>query len=118
LIIGSTVCFIVATLLNLRYINGEVKLVVLGKRWVPYLIAVTLAALGGWGAEAGVLALTDGWIAKLSYLAAAAVAAIVVGLLYAALLVVLKVVTAEDASSLPARLRKPFLKAMRLVSRG
>ncbi|MDF2834422.1 MAG: rane protein [Paenibacillus sp.] len=118
LIIGSTVCFIVATLLNLRYINGEVKLVVLGKRWVPYLIAVTVAALGGWGAEAGVLALTDGWIAKLSYLAAAAVAAIVVGLLYAALLVVLKVVTAEDASSLPARLRKPFLKAMRLVSRG
>jgi stage V sporulation protein B len=118
LIIGSTVCFVFATLLNLRYINGEVKLVVLGKRWTPYLISITAAALGGWAAEAGVLALTDGWIAKLSYLAAAAVAAIVVGLLYAVLLVMLKVVTAEDAASLPGRLRKPFLKAMSLVSRG
>lgn len=118
LIMGSTVCFVAATLLNLRYINGEVKLVVLGKRWIPYLIAITIAALGGWGAEVGVIALTESWIAKLSYLTAAAVAAIVVGSLYAALLVLLKVVTAEDASSLPARLRKPFLKAMKLISRG
>lgn len=118
LIIGSTVCFVAATLLNLRYINGEVKLVVLGKRWIPYLVAITIAALGGWGAEVGVLALTEGWVAKLSYLFAAAAASIAVGSLYAVLLVLLKVVTAEDASSLPARLRKPFLKAMRLVSRG
>ncbi|MHA6483093.1 putative polysaccharide biosynthesis protein [Paenibacillus sp. strain BS8-2] len=118
LIIGSTVCFVVATVLNLRYINGEVKLVVLGKRWVPYMISITVAALGGWAAEAGILAVTDDWIEKLSYLTAATAAAIAVGILYGLMLVVLKVVTAEDASSLPARLRKPFLKAMRIVSRG
>lgn len=118
LIIGSTICFIVATVLNLRWINGVVKLYVLGKRWIPYLIAVAIAALGGWGAEEGVLALTDGWVAKLSYFAAAAAASIAVGVLYAAMLVLLKVVTAEDANSLPVRLRKPFLRAMKLVSRS
>ncbi|MDQ6419842.1 polysaccharide biosynthesis protein [Paenibacillus sp. LHD-117] len=117
LIIGSTVCFITATVLNLRWINAEVKLTVLGKRWIPYLVSVGIAALGGWGAEAGVLALTGGLAPKLSYFLAAASAAVVVGLLYAAMLVLLKVVTAEDASSLPARLRKPFLKVMRIVSR-
>lgn len=118
LIIGSTVCFVVTTMMNLRFINGIVKLKVLGKRWMPYLVSIAVAALGGWGAETGMLSLTDRWIPKLSYFFAAAAASIAVVALYGAMLVLLKVVTAEDAASLPARLRKPFLKVLRIVSRA
>ncbi|QNK56184.1 polysaccharide biosynthesis protein [Paenibacillus sp. PAMC21692] len=118
LIIGSTVCFVVTTMMNLRFINGIVKLKVLGKRWMPYLVSIAVAALGGWGAETGMLSLTDSWIPKLSYFFAAAAASIAVVALYGAMLVILKVVTAEDAASLPARLRKPFLKVLRIVSRA
>ncbi|GKU80343.1 polysaccharide biosynthesis protein [Paenibacillus sp. L3-i20] len=118
LIIGSTICFIVVTLLNLRWINREVKLVVLGKRWLPYVVAIATAALAGWGAEAGVLALTEGLHDKLSYFAAAATASIVVGILYVTLLIVLRVITPEDAATLPGVLRKPLFKVMRIFNRS
>ncbi|MBH5319203.1 polysaccharide biosynthesis protein [Paenibacillus sp. GSMTC-2017] len=118
LIIGSTICFIVVTMLNLRWINKEVKLHVLGKRWVSYIIAVAIAALGGWGAEVGVLALTGNWHAKLSFFAAATIAAIVVGVMYVSMLILLRVVTPEDVNSFPGALRKPFKKLMRVFHRG
>lgn len=114
LIIGSTVCFLLVTLLNLRLINKEARLVVLGKRWLPYAAAVAIAALAGWGAEFGVLRLTEGWPDKLSYLFAAAAAAVVVGGLYAALLFLFRVITPEDVQSFPAALRKPINKLMRV----
>lgn len=114
LIIGSTLCFLLITVLNFRSINQEVKLVVLGKRWVPYIIAVAAAALAGWGAENGVMALTDGWgIAKLSYFAAAVVTAAVVGALYLVLVIVLRVITPDDVASFPRQLRKPFNMLMK-----
>jgi stage V sporulation protein B len=108
LIIGSSVCFIVVTLLNVRKINAEVKLNVLGRRWLPYMAAVAVPALAGWGAEYGVLAVTETWTDKLSYFAAAAVTAIVVGGLYVVLLAALRVVTPEDVRSFPGPLRKPL----------
>ncbi|MFD0590723.1 oligosaccharide flippase family protein [Paenibacillus sp. GCM10027627] len=117
LIIGSTVCFLTVTLLNLRSIKGVVKLKVLGKRWVPYLVAVAVAALAGWGAEYGLLALTEGWIDKLSFLVAAAAAAIVVGGFYVLLLIMLRVVTPEDVNSFPGPLRKLFNKLLRVLNR-
>ncbi|CAM3977996.1 polysaccharide biosynthesis protein [Paenibacillus alkaliterrae] len=106
LIISSSVCFIAITLLNIRTINQQVKLNVLGKRWVPYLIAIAVPAAAGWGAEYGVLALTAAWHDKLSYLAAGAAAALVVGGLYVFLLAALRVVTPEDIRSFPGPLRK------------
>lgn len=106
LILSSSVCFIAITLLNVRAINREVKLNVLGRRWVPYLLAIAIPAAAGWGTEAAVLALTEGWQAKLSYLAAGGAAAIVVGGLYLVLLAALRVVTLEDIRSFPGPLRK------------
>lgn len=106
LIIGSSVCFIVITVLNVRKINKEVKLNVLGRRWGVYLIAIAAAALAGWGAENGILALTGTWPDKLSYMAAGAATALVVGGLYVVLLAALRVVTPEDVRSFPGPLRK------------
>ncbi|RJX39385.1 polysaccharide biosynthesis protein [Paenibacillus pinisoli] len=117
LIIGSAVCFIAVTLLNLRSINGIVKLQVLGARWLPYIAAVALSALAGWGAELGVLKLTGAWPGKLSYLLAAIAAAAVVGGLYVILLLALRVIRPEDVTALPRPLRGPFNKLLRVVQR-
>ncbi|RJE88918.1 polysaccharide biosynthesis protein [Paenibacillus sp. 1011MAR3C5] len=118
LIIGSAVCFIVVTMLNLRSINGIVKLQVLGARWVPYIAAVALSALAGWGAELGVLSLTSTWANKLSYLLAAIAAAAVVGGLYVVLLLMLRVIRPEDVTALPRPLRGPFNKLLRVFQRA
>lgn len=118
LIIASTICFAAVTFQNLGSINKEVKLVVLGKRWLPYLAAVAIAALAGWGAEYGLLGATESWPDKLSYLVAAAAAAIVVGGLYAALLLVFHVVRPEDVASFPRPLRGPINKLLRVFQRG
>ncbi|MCA0755550.1 polysaccharide biosynthesis protein [Paenibacillus sp. N4] len=117
LILSSSVCFIAITLLNMRTINKEVKLNVLGRRWVPYMLAIAIPAAAGWVTETAVLALTEGWQAKLSYLAAGGAAAVVVGGLYLVLLAALRVVTPEDIRSFPGPVRKllmlilkPFFK--------
>ncbi|WP_029192214.1 putative polysaccharide biosynthesis protein [Paenibacillus harenae] len=106
LIIGSSICFIVITWLNVEKIKERVKLNVLGRRWVPYVIAVVVPAAAGWGAESIMLALTDSWPNKLSYLAAGSAAAVVVGGLYVILLAALRVVTPEDIKTFPGPLRK------------
>lgn len=106
LIMASSLCFIVITLLNIRRINQEVKLNVLGRRWAPYMVAIAIPALAGWGAEYGMLALTDAWADKLSYLVTGAIVAVIVGGLYVILLAALRVVTPEDVRSFPGPLRK------------
>ncbi|WP_424766397.1 putative polysaccharide biosynthesis protein [Paenibacillus sp. sgz302251] len=106
LIIASSICFIVITVLNVRKINQNVKLNVLGRRWVPYMAAIAVAALAGWGAEYSMLALSASWANKLSYLASGGAAALVIGGLYIILLAALRVITPEDARSFPGPLRK------------
>lgn len=118
LILASTICFGIVTMLNLSKINKEVKLFVLGKRWFPYMLAVALAALAGWGAEVGLLAVTESWADKLSFLAAAAVATLVVGGIYGVLLLALRVITPEDVASFPRALRGPMNKLLRIFQRG
>lgn len=106
LIIGSSICFIVITMLNVRTINKEVNLNILGSKWLAYIVAIAVPALAGWGAEYGVLALTDAWADKLSYLVAAVVTSAIVGGLYLILLAALRVITPEDVRSFPGPLRK------------
>ncbi|MBD2868094.1 putative polysaccharide biosynthesis protein [Paenibacillus arenilitoris] len=120
LIVGSSICFIVITWLNVRRINRQVKLNVLGRRWAPYMAAIAIPAAAGWGAEYVVLGWTEAWAPKLSYLTAGAAAAVVVGGLYVLLLAALRVVTPEDIRSFPGPLRKamtlllkPFYKKSR-----
>jgi O-antigen/teichoic acid export membrane protein len=106
LIIASTICFVVITLLNVRQINKEVSLNILGSKWFAYLAAIAVPALAGWAAEYGVLEWTKAWPDKLSYLLAAAVTSAIVGGLYLLLLAALRVITPEDVRSFPGPLRK------------
>ncbi|WP_168123741.1 polysaccharide biosynthesis protein [Paenibacillus sp. HB172176] len=117
LIIASVVCFTGVTAFNVRSINKIAKLTILGKRWIPYLLAVIISGIAGWGAEQGMLHSTNAWIVKLSFLTSAAVAGLALGLFYMALLILLKVVTPEDTKSLPSVLRKPMSKIMKLKYR-
>ncbi|WP_138754746.1 putative polysaccharide biosynthesis protein [Paenibacillus sinopodophylli] len=106
LIIGSSICFIVVTLLNVRTINKEVNLNILGNKWFAYLAAIAVPALAGWGAEQWVLSLTDVWEKKVSYFFAAGVTSVIVGGLYLVMLAALRVITPEDVRSFPGPLRK------------
>ncbi|CAM4316688.1 stage V sporulation protein B [Paenibacillus endophyticus] len=106
LIIGSSICFIVITLLNVRTINKEINLNILGNKWFAYLAAIAVPALAGWGTEYLVLNLTDAWANKVSYFIAAAVTSVIVGGLYLIMLAALRVITPEDVRSFPGPLRK------------
>ncbi|MFF2480779.1 oligosaccharide flippase family protein [Paenibacillus sp. NPDC058071] len=113
LIAASTICFIVITWLNLETIGKEAKPVVLGRRWVPYMLTIAVSIAAGWATEAGMRQLLADWPNKLAYLTAAVTAGIVIGLLYLLLLIVLRVVTVEDAKSFPGPLRKLFMKLLK-----
>ncbi|MNE75385.1 hypothetical protein D3C80_1715400 [compost metagenome] len=113
LIIGSSICFVTIAWLNLRSINGVVKLNVLGNRWLPYLAAIVLPALSGWGTEYLVLRFTESWADKLSYLAAASATGMVVGGLYVILLAALRVITPDDIRSFPGPIRKVMMLVLK-----
>ena len=118
LIVGSTICFIVITLLNVRSINQVVKLSVLGKRWMTYIVSVAVAAFAGWLVETTLLKLTASLPNKLSYFIGAGMTAVVVGGVYVLLLIVLRVITPDDIAMFPGKLRKPFQLLMKPFYRG
>jgi len=117
-IIGSTACFLAVTLLNLYLIRKDVQLQVLGKRWVPYLIAVVISAGAAWLAQYGVLEFTTNIADKLSYLLAVIISGVILCALYGVLLLKLKVITTADVESLPGKLRGPMKKVMRALRAG
>lgn len=118
LFIASTICFIVITWLNMEHIRRETKLNVLGRRWPAYMAAIVVSAAAGFGVDTGIRSLLAGWPDKLEYLVAGALAGIVIMILYIGLLVLLRVVTAEDAKSFPGPLRKVFGKLTRARQSG
>jgi len=117
LIIASTLSFLYITLLNIASIRKVTKLNVLGAKWRPYLIVIAITALIGWGVDAGGLWLLDGLPFKLACFLTAAAAGIAIACVYLALLVLLGVVTKQDAASFPGPLRKLFNGLLRLRGR-
>lgn len=118
LIAASTICFIVITWLNMESIGQEVKLSVLGSKWAAYLVTIAIAIAAGWAVEGGVRKLIVGWPMKLEYLISASAAGIVIVALYLILLVMLRVVTTEDAKSFPGPLRKLFMLLLKPLSKA
>jgi stage V sporulation protein B len=118
LIIASTLCFILVTWLNLRAIQQEAKLQVLGSRWPAYLASIVITAAAGWGLDTAGRSLLDFLPQKLAYFLTAAVTGTVVLALYLILLVLLRVVIREDVQNFPGPLRKVFSKLVRLRSSG
>lgn len=117
-VIGTTACFLIITLLNLKLIRKHVELNVMGKKWIPYLGAVLISAAACWGTEQGILSITDAMPAKLAYLIAVIVSGGILCLLYGILLLKLKVITAQDVEVLPGKLRGPLRKLMRVMRAG
>ncbi|GGF96796.1 putative polysaccharide biosynthesis protein [Paenibacillus abyssi] len=108
LIIASTLCFLLITVLNMRTIRGEVTLNVLSGRWLRYASVIAITAGVGFGLDAAGRTLLQPLPDKLMYFVTAALTGLVILTLYLVLLVALKVVTAEDAKSYPGPLRKLF----------
>ncbi|GIP15709.1 stage V sporulation protein B [Paenibacillus montaniterrae] len=117
-VIGSTVCFLMVTLMNLRLIKRDVTLHVMGKKWLPYIAAVIISTLACWGAEYVMLSITEGMADKLAYLLAVLVSGSILCGIYGILLLKLKVITQQDVESLPGKLRGPMKKLMRVVRAG
>lgn len=117
-VIGTTACFFIITLMNLRLIKRYVTLNVMGKKWVPYIIAVLVSTAACWGAEYAMLSLTEGMADKLSYLLAVLVSGSILCGIYGILLLKLKVITTQDLESLPGKLRGPMKKLMRVMRAG
>jgi len=117
-IIGSTVCFLVVTLLNIRLIKRDVTLNVMGKKWLPYIGAVVISVAACWGAEYLTLSFTEGLPPKLSYFLAVLISGSILCAIYGILLLKLKVITAQDVEALPGKLRGPMRKVMRVLRTG
>jgi O-antigen/teichoic acid export membrane protein len=117
LIIASTLSFLYITLLNIASIRKVTKLQILGAKWRPYLIVISVTALVGWGVDSAGLLLLDGLPQKLASFLTAAAAGIAIAVVYLVLLVLLGVVTKQDAESFPGPLRKLFNRLLRLRMR-
>lgn len=117
-IMATSVCFVIMTWMNLEAIRREVKFTVLGSRWPSYIVTIVISVAAGWGTEVGIRRLTDSWPDKLTYLISAIAAGAVIGVLYLVLLVLLRVVTMEDAKSFPGPLRKLFVLLLKVLGRS
>lgn len=117
-VMATSVCFVIMTWMNMEAIRKEVKFTVLGSRWPSYIVTIVVSVAAGWGTEVGIRHLTGSWPDKLTYFVSAAVAAGVIGVLYLVLLVLLRVVTMEDARSFPGPLRKLFILLLKLFNRS
>jgi len=104
-IIGSTLCFIVVTILNLRLIKNDVILDVFGRKWAKYIMTIIITACLCLVTEYGALLWTNTLPTKLSYLVAVLLSGIVLCFIYGILLIKLSVLTEQDVESLPGKLR-------------
>jgi stage V sporulation protein B len=118
LILSSTLCFTIIASLNLRVIRSEVPLSVLGKRWYGYMATIAVSAAAGWVTDMACRGLLKGLPHKLMYFISASATGIVSLGLYILLLVLLRVVTAEDARQLPGPLRKVLGPLLRVTARA
>ncbi|MCM3748222.1 polysaccharide biosynthesis protein [Paenibacillus pasadenensis] len=117
-VLASTLCFVVITVLNLLAIRQKVQLRVLGKRWMPYLIAIAITAGAGFGTDMTVRGILGTVMhAKLVFLAGTIATSLVCGLFYLFLLIALGVIREDDAKSFPGPLRKLLLPFVRRFGR-
>ncbi|MBU5441460.1 polysaccharide biosynthesis protein [Paenibacillus sp. MSJ-34] len=114
IIAATTLCFVIITLLNIRTLKKIVPFQILGNRWAGFAATVAvLAAVGGgveWAGNLLVHLLPD----RVAFFLSSGLVGLAVLLLYPALLVALRIVTAEELNNYPAPLRKALKPFMRL----
>ncbi|SFT01571.1 polysaccharide biosynthesis protein [Paenibacillus sp. BC26] len=118
LILSSTICFMTIAALNFRAIRKEISLSILGRRWAGYAITIMAASGAGWLIDYVCRHYIGGIPAKLTFLISCIAAGGISFGLYVALLVLLRVVKAEDVRQFPGPLRKLLNPLMRVASRS
>ncbi|MFC4303870.1 putative polysaccharide biosynthesis protein [Cohnella boryungensis] len=118
IIAATTVCFIWALVFNVLSLRKRSRFKFLGKRWLTFLLTVAIVAAAMGLAEWGVLALCSGLPDKLAFFLSCGVMAGVLAVLYPAMLVYLRVVTAEEIATYPKPVRRLLAPFMKLRSRS
>lgn len=115
IIIGTALCFLVITYLNLRVLRKIVTFSIMGDRWIGFVVTVLLAAGVGFGANSA-----GNWIfglflpARVSFLMTCLVVGVLVVAVYLVMLVILRVLRRDELGSYPRILQKVLRPLMRL----
>lgn len=118
IIAATTLCFIWALWFNVLSLRKRSSFEVIGRGWPGFVLTVAIIAGVLWGLQYGVLSLGDGLPAKLAFFLSCAVMGIALLLLYPFLLVMLKVVTAEDAATYPRPIRRLLAPVLKIRSKA
>ncbi|GIO33857.1 MULTISPECIES: putative polysaccharide biosynthesis protein [Paenibacillus] len=114
IIAATGLCFLVITLLNLRYLKVIVPFSILGKRWTGFLIAVILTAAVGYGLNEAGVQLTRILPDRLAFLITCIIVGGAVVVLYLVLLIMLGVLRQHELASYPRKLQRLLRPLMRL----
>jgi stage V sporulation protein B len=122
LILATSVCFIWALAFNVLSLKKRTSFrVIESKRWAGFIGTVAVTGVLIWILEQAVLGLLGGVPTKLAFLTSSFVMGIGVLAVYPALLVILNVITPQEAESYPRPVRKllqPLFRLRRSASAG
>ncbi|XID95799.1 polysaccharide biosynthesis C-terminal domain-containing protein [Paenibacillaceae bacterium WGS1546] len=113
IIAATTVCFVWTLIFNVLSLRKRSRFKLLGKKWLPYLLAVAVVAAALGGVEWAVLYVFGGLPDKFAFFLSCVAMSGILAVLYPALLVFLGVVTAQEISTYPKPVRRllaPFIK--------
>jgi len=117
IIAATGLCFVLITILNLRSLHQVVNFSVLGSRWPGFLVTVVVLGLVGLGLNQAGIGLTAWMNDRVAFFIGCCMVGIATLIVYPVMLVILRVVRAEELSSYPKPLRKLLTPLMRLQSR-
>ncbi|QJD84163.1 putative polysaccharide biosynthesis protein [Cohnella herbarum] len=118
IIAGTTLCFIWALSFNILSLRKRSKFKLLGGRWIGFLSASGIVAAAIAFVEWAILAIGEGLPDKLAFFLSCAVMGGVLAVLYPALLVYMRVVTAEEVATYPRPVRRLLAPFMKLRSKS
>ncbi|MFC5528578.1 putative polysaccharide biosynthesis protein [Cohnella yongneupensis] len=116
IVAATTVCFVWALTFNILSLKKRTQIQIIGNRWTGFLLTTGIVAAVLALLEWIVLAILQGTVPdKIAFFFSCAVMGCAIAVLYPALLVLLRVVTAEEIAGYPRPVRKllsPFLKLL------
>jgi stage V sporulation protein B len=119
LILATSVCFIWTLSFNVLSLKKRTSFIVIERRrWAGFLATIIVVSGVIWALQWGVLALLHGAPAKVGFFFSSAVMGVAVMGLYPVLLVVLKVITPEEAASYPKPVRRLLGPVLRLGNKS
>lgn len=118
IIAATTVCFLWAMLFNVLSLRKRTTFNVIGKRWPGFILTAGLTAACLALIEWVVLVISSGLPNKAAFLISCLVMGGALAVLYPALLVLFKVIRAEEMNAYPRPVRKLFAPFMKLRARS